>query len=244
MDPRNNLLLRSLPREELERLQSKMRRVRLELDQIVYEQDDLVTDVYFPLSGALSLLILMRDGTMMEPGIIGREGMLGFPIGLGDDISRWRSVPQIAGEALVMSRADLTEHLRQPGNLNPLLTHYAGLLISLVAQSAACSQFHPLRQRCGRWLLLMHDRAGDDEFSLTHEHLGAMLGAHRPSVTLALRSLADDDLIETRRGRVRILNRAGLERDTCECYGRIQIKYEEVVEVDQGGTGHDYRPEP
>jgi CRP-like cAMP-binding protein len=205
-----------------------------------------VEDVYFPLSGAVSVIVMMEDGTMMEPGIIGREGMLGFPFGIGDDLSRWRSIVQLSGEAVVLSRETMRDLMVEANNLAPLLTHCAGLLVALVAQSAACSQFHSNRERCGRWLLLMHDRADADDFPLTQEYLAGMLGTHRPAVTVALGQLREEGLVETARGTVRVLDRAGLEASVCECYRRVQMKYEESVEVGErrsAGQGHAYTPD-
>lgn len=239
MDPRDNLILAALPEGEREALLALMHPVTLARGELLYEQDALVDDAYFFTSGAASLLILMESGSALEPAIIGREGMLGFPIGLGENRSRWRSVMQIAGEALVIPRSDLSRLLRAGGDLPPLLTHYAGLLITLVAQSAACAQFHSLEQRTARWLLLMHDRARAEEFAITQEYLAFMLGAHRPSETLALRALSDRGILGLRRGHIRILDRAALECEACECYTRVQIQYSESVEV----TLSDERPE-
>lgn len=244
VNPRDNQILGALPDQEYERVVAKMHAVSLNLGETIYEQDEEVGDLFFPMSGAFSLLILMEDGSMMEPGIIGRGGMLGFPIGLGDDISRWRSIVQLEGEAMVMSREVMREHIVAGGKLNALLTHYAGLLISLVAQSAACAQFHELRQRCGRWLLLLHDRAKNDTFPLTHDALAAMVGSARSSVTVALHELRDAGLSRQSRGAIEVMDRRRLEADTCECYARIQIKYEEVVggEAGEDAQGHEYDP--
>lgn len=245
MNPRDNQILAALPDNEYERIVAKMHARPLKVGRIVYEQDERVTEVFFPMSGGVSLIVMMEDGSMMEPGIIGREGMLGFPIGLGDDVSRWRSVTQVEGEAMVMSRAAMREHIREGGQLNSLLTHYAGLLISLVAQSAACAQFHELRQRCSRWLLLMHERSTSDGFALTHEHLASMVGSQRSSVTEALHELRDAGLIrQPSRGTIEVIDRVGLEAATCECYDRIQIKYEEVVDGEHEDTNEGrYNPD-
>lgn len=241
MDPRENLLLQALPDEEYDRLVATMTEVTLDHGRVLYEQDQPVTEVYFPTSGAVSLIIVMENGMSMEPGIVGREGMLGFPIGLSDDVSRWQSVVQIDGEAMSMPREVMQAQLARSGDLNPLLTHYAGLLVTLVAQSAACAQFHRVRERATRWLLMMHDRANSDEFALTHDHFAAMAGTHRPSVTVALQALRAEGLIETPRGRVRILDRRRLEDETCECYRRVQMRYDEPVQVRANERTGGYR---
>ena len=234
MDPLDNLILAALPTSEREALLRLMRPVTL-------ARGDLL---YFFTSGAASLLILMENGSALEPAIIGREGMLGFPIGLGENRSRWRSVMQIPGEALVISRDDLSRQLRLGGDLPALLIHYAGLLITFVAQSAACAQFHSLDRRTARWLLLMHDRARGNEFAITQEHMAFMLGAHRPSETLVLRSLSDRGILGLRRGHIRILDRGALLTEVCECYARVQIDYAESVDAYSLGErledGHPY----
>ena len=234
MEATDNLLLAALPAGERAALLRLMHPVALERGRLLYEQDALVNDIYFFTSGAASLVILMENGSALEPGIVGREGMLGFPIGLGSDRSRWRSVMQLPGEAFVIARSDLTSLLRQGGDLPAILAHYAGLLITLVAQSAACARFHTLERRTERWLLLMHDRAEGDDLAITQEHLASMLGAHRPSETLILHVLAERRILELGRGHIRILDREALLRSTCECYRRVQTEYEAPVEV-QGG---------
>lgn len=239
MNPTDNLLLAALGDEERAHLLTLMHPVAFDRGDLLYEQDAPVTDVFFFTSGAASLLILMEDGHALEPGIIGREGMLGFPIGLGEDRSRWRSIMQVRGEALVMSRSDLSRLLRQGGDLPALLAHYAGLLITFIAQSAACAQFHSLEQRTARWLLLMQDRSSGDEFPITQDYLAFMLGANRPSETLVLNALSGRGILELNRGRIRILDRAALLRDTCECYARVQIEYAyemTVAEADEDTT--------
>jgi CRP-like cAMP-binding protein len=246
MDPKRNLILAALPDDERDGLIASGRAVTLLTGDIPYEQDALVEHVYFPTSGAVSVLIAMEDGRALEAALIGREGVLGFPIGLGDNRSRWRSIVQLPGEALVLRREEVSAHLRRPGNLAALLGHYAGLLTTFAAQSAACTQFHPLAQRTARWLLTMHDRAGADEFAITQDFLAYMLGTHRPSETLALGELRDLGLIGLSRGLIRIRDRKGLQAAACECYDRIARDfYGERVAVGRDvsvGEGRPYDP--
>ena len=227
MDATSNLLIAALPEAERAHLLTLMHQEPLRIGDVLYEQGQIVSSIHFPLSGAVSLMIALEDGREMEPAIIGSEGMLGFPIGRGDDISRWRSIVQVEGEALVMSRLRMRELLLAGGELPGILTHYAGQLITLTAQSAICAQFHTLEQRTARWLLLMHDRSLGDEFSRTHNHLAAMLGAFRPSETNALNALQHRGWIELGRSRIRILNRAGLQGAACECYARVEAHHAE-----------------
>jgi CRP-like cAMP-binding protein len=237
MDSTANLILAALPDDEREELLRVMQPVQLTTGQVLYEQDAPVSKVYFPLAGAVSVLILLEDGRAMEPAIVGREGMLGFPLGLGENRSPWQSIVQLPGEGLSMSRDSLQEFLIRPGHLGPLLAHYAGLLIGFTAQSAACAQFHRLEERTARWLLIMRDRAGADEFAVTQEWLAHMLGVYRPNETVALGALRDQGLIDQKRGKIHIRNVAGLEASACECYARSASQFAELVHGSRSSRG-------
>lgn len=246
MDASRNLLLAALPDLERRSLLALMHSMPLETGVVVYEQEAPVSDVYFPLAGAVALLIILKDGRAVEPAIIGREGMLGLPLGLGRNVSPWQSIVQVPGEALAMPREALRDFLLQPGHLAPLLTHFAGLLVGFAAQSAACSQFHSIEQRTARWLLIMRSRAERDEFAITQEEFAHMLGVHRPSETVALAGLRERGLIEQRRGNIRILDVAGVEGVACECWVRSARQYAELVEVSKAAwppQGGDSYPE-
>ena len=242
----NNLLLDALPDREREGILELAELVTLHLGDVLYEQDEEVRQVHFLTSGGASVLVALADGRALEPAIVGREGVLGYPMGLGDNRSRWRSVVQVEGEAYAISVDDLATILRQPGELGPLLMHYTGLLVTFVSQSAACTRFHEIRQRASRWLLLMHDRASSDEFPITHEWLAYMLGTSRPALTHELGRLAEEGLIALHRGSIRIDDRAGLEAASCECYAQVQDAFAELVsarrESSERGGEAGYRP--
>lgn len=242
----NNLLLDALPDGEREGILERAELVSLHLGDVLYEQGDEVQRVHFLTSGGASVLVALADGRALEPAIVGREGVLGYPMGLGDNRSRWRSVVQIEGEAYAIPVDDLAAILRAPGELGPLLMHYTGLLVTFVSQSAVCTQFHEIRQRASRWLLHMHDRAGGDEFPITHEWLAHMLGTSRPALTNELGTLAHEGLIALHRGSIRIVDSAGLEAASCECYAQVQDAFAELVSApressERGGEG-GYRP--
>ncbi len=243
MQPTDNLLLRALPDAERERLIALSSTIEFALGDVLYEQDQEIETVHFLTSGCASVLIAMEDGRALEPAVVGREGVLGFPLALGDNRSRWRCVIELPGEAYVIPRRRLAGLLRESGDLGPLLMHYASLLITFVAQSAACTQFHPVEQRAARWLLLLHERAGVDQFPITHEWLAYMLGIQRPSVSVALESLARTGAIRQRRGLVEVLDRARLQELACECYERVQAPFREIVTVmRRGSEGGVYQP--
>ncbi len=239
-----NLILDALPDAERDALLALARPVELRMGDVLYEQGEPVRDAHFLTSGAASMLVALSDGRALEPALVGREGVLGFPMGLGENRSRWRSVVQVEGEGYAIPVLALAEVLRQPGELGPLLTHYAGLLVTFVAQSAACTQFHEIRERAARWLLLMHDRAEMDEFPITHEWLAYMLGTARPTLTHELGFLAGAGLIELGRGAIRIADRGGLEAAACECYGQVQDAFEELVSAPSGRAGSEGHYQP
>jgi hypothetical protein len=181
-------------------------------------------------------------GGSIEPAIIGREGVLGFPIGLGDDISRWRSTVQLPGGAVAVSRADVVRHIAHGGALPGLLAHYSTLLLTFVAQSALCNRFHRVDARIARALLIMHDRAESDRFELTHETLANMVGTHRPAVTLNLQAFVDAGMIRGTRGAIEVLDRDALEQASCECYERVRAGYDERVYSRFDGPSSAYEP--
>lgn len=242
MSTTNNLIIDALPDEERGRFLSAASHVELPFGTVLYEQGQEVESVHFPTSGGVSVLVALSDGRALEPAIVGREGVLGFPMGLGNNRSRWRSVVQTEGEAYAIPVADLASILRQPGELGPLLMHYSGLLVTFIAQSAACTQFHEIRQRACRWLLIMQDRAGGHEFPLTHDWFAYMLGTSRPALTNELGLLAADGLIEQRRGSIHVADRSRLEAAACECYAQVRDAFAELVRAPSEHDGGTYQP--
>lgn len=242
--PTGNLILDALPAHERDALLAVARPVTLEMGEVLYEQDDVVRDVHFPTSGGASVLVELIDGRALEPAIVGREGILGFPLGLGQNRSRWRSVVQLPGAGYAIGVDDLASILREPGELAPLLTHYAGLLVTFVAQSAACTRFHEIRERAARWLLIMQDRSESPSFTITHHWLAYMLGTSRPALSHELARLADESVVDQRRGSIRILDRRRLEEVSCECYAHVQAAFEEWVQAPsmRGALEGGYQP--
>ncbi len=228
-----NVLLAALPARERDALLRGARRTTLLPGALVYEQEQRLEDVYFPLSGALSILAVLAGGETLEAGVIGREGVLGFPLGLGPEPSPWRSVVQLPGQAIVVDRDALRLQLQRSGVLGALLTHYAGLLMAMLVQSGACNHFHSVSQRSARWLLAMHDRSDGDSFPMTQQFLSEMLGARRPSVTEAVQGLRNAGCIAYTRGAIAIADRAALEAAACECYAQVRRRFAMLT----GGSG-------
>jgi len=218
-----NVILAAVSPKEYKRLLSHLEFVALPLGQSLYQSGDLIEHVYFPEDGLVSLVTHMHDGTTIEVGLIGKDGMVGIPVLLGDDIAFEEAIVQIAGSALRMKASVLKDALRR--NHSPLLTElllYTRRLMKQIAQTAACNRLHTVEERLSRWLLMCHDRMDTDELLLTQEFISNMLGTRRASVGSAAGGLQTDGLIRYSRGRISILERAGLEESACECYRAVK----------------------
>jgi CRP-like cAMP-binding protein len=220
-----NRLLASLPAEEYAQLRPHLAHVELPSGQTLYAPGEVPRYVYFPLTGCASVVVPMADGSMVEAGTIGREGLVGLAAFLGTNTGPLTTIAQVAGAAARLPAAVLRDVAAPGTRLHATLLRFVQAFYVLAAQSAGCNRLHPVEERCARWLLLTHDRAGRDSFQLTHEFLGYMLGARRPSVTVAAGILQRAGLITYHRGVVTILDRPGLEAAACECYAIIAAEF-------------------
>lgn len=182
--------------------------------------------VYFPINSVSSLAVTLADGSTIEVATVGNEGMVGLPLFIESESVSIQAFTQVPGEGLQMSRSVLRAELRREGALCHLLQEYTEALLLFVAQSCACNILHGQRQRCARWILLIHDRVGGDSFSLTQTFLAQMLGVRRATVTAAAGRLREEGLISYRRGVLKILDRKGLESVACECYGAVRREFD------------------
>lgn len=224
-----NILINRLPKRQRSDFIEHCRRVDLVHGTILYEQDEPIRNVYFPLGGFISIVEIMDDHTPLEVGLIGNEGMLGATLALGIDSAVQRAVVQGAGTALCMSTQRFRHELRDSITLQRTLNRYLYVLISQLSRSAVCTHFHGLETRLVRWLLMTHDRAHADDFSLTHKLLAEMLGVRRSGVTIAAGALQKKKLIRYARGQITILNRKGLEAASCNCYTASTDEYTRFI---------------
>lgn len=197
-----NRILESLPGADRARLRARLELVRLELKQVLYEANEPIEQVYFPLTAVASLLTVMEDGTVVEVGTVGNEGIVGLPVFLGSITIPGRSFAQIPGDALCLPAEVFRAEANAGGPLQRLLQRYTQGLFNQIAQGAACNRLHPIEERCARWLLMTHDRVEADEFPLTQEFLSEMLGVRRATVTVALGMVQKAGLIRSHRGRI------------------------------------------
>jgi CRP-like cAMP-binding protein len=220
--PAQNRLLAVLPGEQVERLEPKLEAVALDFKQLLYEPGKPIEHVYFPTSCVASLVTVVDGGQPIEIATVGREGMVGLPVFLEADEVPGRGFIQVAGGALRMDAREFKEETRRGGALTNLLLRYTQALFNQVAQSAACNRAHAVEERCARWLLMTHDRVGQDQFFLTQEFMGHMLGVRRATVNVAAGMLQKAGFITYTRGRITVLDRKGLESASCECYAIIK----------------------
>jgi CRP-like cAMP-binding protein len=220
--PQTNALLGKLPKKEYQRLLTLMEETPLKLGKTIYRPGDLINDVYFPISGIISLLAGEVERATLEVGLIGREGMVGLPICMGVGTSRHHAVVQGEGTALRMKAAKFRKECNNGNPLTRVMGRYTHSLLTQVTQSAVCNQFHTIEARMARWLLMSHDRMMVDEFTLTQEFLSHMLGVRREGVSRAASELQKRKLIRYSRGTLKILDRQGLEATSCGCYQSIK----------------------
>ena len=213
-----NRLLALLPALERERLLARGEEVHIERPTVLYEADTEIRDVYFPLSGMLSLVISSEEGQTVEIGTVGNEGMLGTQIVLGADRTQVQVVVQVTGDFVRLGRRVLEEELKGSATLRAVTARFAQALTNQIAQSVLCNRIHSVEERLCRWFLLTHDRVGRNEILLTQQFVAQMLGVRRPTVTVAAGMLQKAGLITYSRGKLTVLDRAGLEAGACECY--------------------------
>jgi len=231
MRPTSNHLLDLLPPAELARLRPHLSSEVLSLNQTLQARGKPVKSVFFPTSGMISIVAMMRDGAAVEVGIAGREGMLGVQAVLGDDISINEAMVQIPGNALRMPADVLRREAQASPELRAVLLRYVQAVLNTATQSAACNRAHLLEQRLARWLLTARDRAAADRLPLTHEFIAMMLGVRRAGVTVAAQSLQTAGLIQYAHGRITIADREGLEVAACECYEVTKRDYTRLLGI-------------
>jgi CRP-like cAMP-binding protein len=224
-----NALLNALPPSESERLSSLLETVSLAARDVLYEPDEQIDHVYFPDGGVLSLLALDESASAVEVGTIGSEGTTALPIFHGQDSAPQQLIAQIAGSARRMTSNAFAGAVRDMPALQLLLHQYAHCFFNDVAQTVVCNHLHSVEQRCARWLLMTHDRVAGNTFELTHEFLSLMLATRRASVTVAAARLKRRKLISYTRGKVRVIDRDGLENAACSCYRITRAAYNGLI---------------
>jgi len=224
-----NRLLDALSTEIRAELDPHLEQVTLGVRDTVAMPEEPFDYVYFPLNCIVSVVNEMTDGSTVESGTIGNEGVAGLPALLDAVASESKMYTQVPGEALRVPVDVIIALVERERELRRLINRYAQAYISQVAQGAACNRVHGIEQRCARWLLMTHDRVDRDEFSLKQEFLAEMLGVRRAGVSVAASTLQSAGLIRYSRGTIQVLDRVGLESVACECYGIIRQQFDRLV---------------
>jgi hypothetical protein len=222
-----NVLLDSLPAADLEALRPSLRLHRLTAGQILCAGQGLeeIESVHFPVTAVTSMAAVLSDGDHVEALPVGFEGLAGFQVIFGSARMFEQWICAVPGLVASMRVDDFWKQLNGSPQFGRIMLCYSQSLITMLAISVACNSKHTITSRCAKWLLLTLDRAGRDEFEMTHEFLAMMLGVRRAGVSNAAAGLQRAHLIRYRRGSIRVLDRAGLERMSCECYANITQEY-------------------
>ena len=232
-DPRMNQLLAALPDSEWLRWQSHLEAFHMPLGQVLYEPGATLSHVYFPTDAIVSLLYVMENGASAEIAVVGNEGIVGISLFMGGESTPSRAVVQSAGNGFRLRAQMMKEEFNRAGPVLHLFLRYTQALITQMAQTAVCNRHHSLDQQLCRWLLLSLDRLQNNELVMTQELIANMLGVRREGVTEGALKLQEAGLIRYARGRITVLDRAGLEKRTCECYEVVKKEYDRLLPVMQ-----------
>jgi CRP-like cAMP-binding protein len=231
---RTNRLLALLSPAELERLRPRLTTMFLALKTPLWKPDEPIEAVYFPTTGVASVLSLTTDGDAVEVGTIGNEGFVGLPVFLGAETSPGLAYSQVPGYAERMGVLEFRHEAERDGTLRHALRRYTQGFLVQVSQGMICNRAHTTDQRLARWLLMVRDRVGRNEFPITQEFLAQMLGVRRATVSETSAALQERGLIRYRRGTMTLTDPPGLERSACECYGIVRREFERLLGVATG----------
>jgi CRP-like cAMP-binding protein len=244
----SNRLLGAFQADSRQRIDPHLEPVKRKLGAIVCEAGGLLRHAYFPQGAVLSLLTVLENGSAIETANIGREGAFGLFAAMYSRVSFNRCLVQLEGGMVRCPIELLQAEFKRSEHVRDLFVSYSETQLSQVQQTVACNAMHTTEERICRWLLMMHDRAEGEALPYTHEFLSHMLGANRKSVTIAAQSLQRARLISYHRGRIQVVNRAGLEKAACECYAIVKERFDAFLSppaaARQGNTRGRKGPTP
>jgi CRP-like cAMP-binding protein len=230
-DPQQNHLLAALPAEVKARLFPALEIVELPLGNVLYESGDTLRHVYFPIDSIVSLLYVMENGASAEISVVGNEGIIGVALFMGGESTPSRAIVQSAGHAYRLLGQRLKDEFNRHGEMMLLMLRYTQSLITQMAQTAVCNRHHSIDQQLCRWLLLSLDRLPSNRLTMTQELIANMLGVRREGVTDAASKLQKDGVIEYTRGQITVLDRAALEKLSCECYAVVKKETDRLLQL-------------
>jgi len=241
--PTQNHLLAAIPATEFGRLSPHLELVSMPLGEALYESGGHLQHVYFPTTSIVSLLYVLENGASAEIAVVGNEGILGISLFMGGETTPSRAVVQSAGHGYRLKAELLKEEFNRAGPVLRLLLRYTQALITQMTQTAVCNRHHSVEQQLCRWLLLSLDRLTSDALTMTQELIANMLGVRREGVTEAAGNLQRAGLIRYSRGHIEVLDRPGLEKAVCECYGVVKLEFDRLLsDIPRGDPFHTLGP--
>jgi CRP-like cAMP-binding protein len=233
---RKNRLLASLPSSDFARIASTLEPVALKRGETLYHEGTPIDHVYFPTGALISHVASMKDGTVVEVAVVGREGMVGLPLALATETSPRKVMAQAPGGAMKLSAAAFQREMLDGSALIDCLKRYTMIHLTQTTQWVACNRLHSLEERLARWLLASADATGSEQFDLTQDFIAQMLGVRRPSVTVIVRGFEKQEMVQTSRGRISISDRGALERAVCECYHFVRRQIDHVMPIEPSSS--------
>lgn len=224
-----NALLFSLAGAQMNRLTADLERIPLRLGQVLYESGEVMSHAYFPIDCIISLLYVMENGESAEIAVVGNEGMVGIALFMGGQSTMSRAVVQNAGHAYRMPASVLVAEFGRAEEFSRRLLIFALALINQMVQTAACNRHHTLDQQLCRWMLMSLDRLPDARIEMTEQLIGNMLGITAAEAGVAAAALQSAGIADYTDGVIRVLDRAGLERRSCECYAAVKLENDRLL---------------
>ena len=230
--PKENLLLRALPADVLERVTPHLKALSLARGKVLHRPGDTIHDLYFPLTCLISVTVTMGGGKTAETGVIGNREVVGINAFMGGrETTQTEYVVQIPGDAIRIAAEPLREEFDRNTEMRNVMLKYTQAYLAQISQNAACNRLHIASQRFARWLLEARDRIESDNLVLTQEFLGEMLGVRRASVNQIASEFEQVNIIKTRRGQTSIVDGEKLEAASCECYAVLKDEYDRLLGV-------------
>ena len=229
LDSVENRLLAQLPTAVHRSIAGDLEPVRIELGQTLYAAGDSISHIYFPAKSTMvSLLCRTSDGSSVEVGVTGWEGVVGFQPLMGSDATPHQLLCQIPGDALRIEKSSLQKVFQESAEMRDLLLRYVQALMGQISQTALCNRIHPVEERLARWTLVSYDRSDKQQLPLTHEFMARMLGVNRSTVSLTAATLQQSGAIRYSRGKVAVTDRDRLEDIACDCYHIVREQYKNL----------------
>lgn len=218
-----------MPAAVCSRLHDELHPVDLATGKVVYEAGAPQNTMYFPLTGIISLLYVLENGSSSEIAMVGNEGMVGVALIVDSHSTPTRAVVQAAGTAYALRSEIVDQEFKRGSEFQFIVLRYTQALLTQMAQSAVCNRHHSVDRQLSRWLLQANDRVSTGEIRMTQEQIAHLLGVRREGITEAARRLQDDGFIRYSRGVIQVLDRSGLLSRSCECYGVVEREYERLL---------------